>query len=64
MDFSKIGFKSVWHEDEDDAHSDSRIALVYLVIFCWLSVNLLVGLIRTIGTNPGNIPEDIEWDMD
>jgi len=64
MDFSKIGFKAVWHDDEEDAKSDSYAALGYLVLFTWFGTNLLIGLIRTIGTGPGNIPEDREWDMD
>jgi hypothetical protein len=37
---------------------------VYLGFFAWFSLNLLVSIIRTIWTNPGNIPEDKEWDMD
>jgi hypothetical protein len=64
MDFSKIGFKAVWKEKEADAKSDSWGACVYLVVFMWFSLNLLVSIIRTIGTSPGYIPEDREWDMD
>lgn len=30
----------------------------------WFAMNLLFSIIRTIGTSPGNIPEDREWDMD
>jgi hypothetical protein len=64
MDYSKIGFKAVWKEKEADAKSDSWGACIYLVIFLWFSLNLLVSIIRTIGTSPGYIPEDREWDMD
>ena len=64
MDFSRIGFKSQWHDSEEEARSDSWAALVYLVLFSYFSLCLLVSLIRTIGTSPGNIPEDREWDMD
>jgi hypothetical protein len=64
MDFSKVGFKAVWQENEEKAKNDKDAALVYLGFFAWFSVNLLISIIRTIGTNPGNIPEDQEWDMD
>jgi len=64
MDFSRIGFKSVWHDSEEEARSDAWAAMVYLVLFSYFSLNLLISLIRTIGTSPGNIPEDREWDMD
>jgi len=64
MDYTKIGFKAVWKEKEAEAKSDSMGACVYLVVFMWFSVNLLASIIRTIGTSPGNIPEDSEWDMD
>ena len=46
------------------AKAASWSAMLYLVIFLWFSLNLLISIIRTIGTNPGNIPEDREWDMD
>jgi hypothetical protein len=64
MDFSRVGFKAVWQENEEKAKKDKDAALVYLGFFAWFSVNLLASIIRTIGTNPGNIPEDREWDMD
>ena len=31
--------------------------------FTFFSFNLLVAIVRTIGTNPGNIPDHKEWDM-
>lgn len=64
MDFTKIGFKAVWRDNEAQAKSDSWGACIYLVVFLWFSLNLLIAIIRTIGTSPGDIPEDREWDMD
>jgi len=64
MDFSRIGFKSQWHDSEEEARSDSQAALIYLILFSYFSLCLLISLIRVIGTSPGNIPEAIEWDMD
>ena len=58
MDFSRLGFKAKWHENESDAVRDSYVALHYLIIFTLLALNLLLSLIRTINTAPGSIPED------
>jgi len=63
MDFSRIGFKSRWHEDEADAKRDSYVALHYLLVFSCLTLNLLCSLIRTISTGPGSIPDDCLWDI-
>ena len=41
----------------------SSRAVLYGIMFLWFSTNLLVSIIRTIGTNPGNVPEEKEWDM-
>lgn len=38
-------------------------ASIYLGVFCWMAVMLFISIIQTIRTNPGNIPEDKEWDM-
>lgn len=62
MDFTKIGFETIW-EDEELAKKHSSRAVIYAVMFAWFGINLLVSIIRTITTNPGNIPEEKEWDM-
>jgi hypothetical protein len=32
-------------------------------IFIFTSLSLLISIVRTIFTNPGNIPDHKEWDM-
>ncbi len=32
-------------------------------LFAFTSSSLIVSIVRTIATNPGNIPEHKEWDM-
>ena len=62
MDYTKIGFDMLW-EDESLAQKQASHALIYGLLFLWFSGNLIVSIIRTIATNPGNIPEEKEWDM-
>jgi len=38
-------------------------AIIYAVLFALTSVSLIVAIVRTIVTNPGNIPDHKEWDM-
>lgn len=38
-------------------------AKFHSVIFTALSILLVTSIIQTIRTNPGNIPDDKEWDM-
>ena len=37
--------------------------MIYAGLFAFFSANLLIAIVRTIGTNPGNIPDHKEWDM-
>ena len=62
MDFSQISFDLVW-QNEEQMRVDARKAMIYGLLFAWFSGNLLISIIRTISTNPGNIPDDREWDM-
>lgn len=62
MDYSKIGFEAVW-EEETVAKKHREMAIFYACLFGWFGTNLLVSIIRTISTNPGNIPDEREWDM-
>ena len=41
----------------------SAKAFIDTIIFSFLATMLLISIVRTIRTNPGNIPEDKEWDM-
>jgi len=41
----------------------SKRAMVYAGIFAFTSTSLLIAIVRTIATNPGNIPDHKEWDM-
>lgn len=62
MDYTKIGFEMLW-EDEETAKRHASRAMIYGTLFVWFAANLLVSIIRTISTSPGNIPEEKEWDM-
>lgn len=62
MDYTQIGFEMLW-EDEATAQRHSSRAVIYGIMFMYFSANLLVSIVRTISTSPGNIPEDKEWDM-
>jgi len=62
MDFSNIGFDLVW-QNEEQTQVDARKAMISGLLFAWFSGNLLISIIRTISTSPGNIPDDREWDM-
>jgi len=62
MDFSQIGFDEVW-EDEAKAHRRAEAAKWHAGLFTFFGSNLLISIIRTISTSPGNIPDYKEWDM-
>ena len=63
MDFSKVSFDAAWTEDKAEMESNKNKAIVYLALFAFTSTNLIISIIRTITTNPGNIPDHKEWDM-
>lgn len=60
--YNTIGLSGMW-ESEQAMKEDAVRARWLACIFCFFAANLLVAIVRTIITNPGNIPEDIEWDM-
>lgn len=62
QDYSHIGFDAEW-EPAEDADRHRNTACILAIIFAFSSSMLLVSIIRTIITNPGNIPEEKEWDM-
>ena len=41
----------------------SKKAIGFALVFAFTSTMLIVSIVRTIITNPGNIPEHKEWDM-
>ena len=63
MDFSSISFDTVWDQDTDVAKDKKFRASIHAIIFGFTSICLLISIIRTICTNPGNIPDHKEWDM-
>ena len=63
MDYSKVSFDAEWTTDKKDMEENRSKAIVYAFIFAFTSVSLLIAIIRTISTNPGNIPDHKEWDM-
>jgi hypothetical protein len=48
---------------QEEMEKDMRMGKIYAVIFGYCSVNLLLSIILTINTSPGEIPEETEWDM-
>ena len=63
MDYSSISFEGVWEQDPSKAKDNSSKALVHGGIFLCTASCLLISILRTINTNPGNIPDYKEWDM-
>lgn len=63
MDFSKISFDASWSTDKAEMEDQKNKAMLYAVLFALTSFNLIVAIVRTIITNPGNIPDHKEWDM-
>ena len=63
MDYSSISFDPVWETDTEKAKEQRFYAIVHGILFSFTATCLLISIIRTICTNPGNIPEHKEWDM-
>ena len=63
MDYSGISFDTSWSESRDEMETKRGNAIIYGILFAFTGVNLLISIIRTISTNPGNIPDHKEWDM-
>jgi hypothetical protein len=61
--YSKISFDKVWETETDKIEAQKQRSMWYAGFFAFFSFNLLVAIVRTIGTNPGNIPDHKEWDM-
>lgn len=62
MDFSHIGFDEVWG-DEAGMHKRAEIAKWHAGFFAWFGTNLVISIIKTIYTSPGQIPDYKKWDM-
>ena len=63
MDFSKISFDSAWTEDKNEMDESRRRAILHAGLFAFTATMLIIAIVRTIATNPGNIPDHKEWDM-
>ena len=63
MDFGKVSFDTVWEEDTAVRQAQASKATKYGCVFAFTSTCLIIAIIRTISTNPGNIPDHKEWDM-
>ena len=63
MDYCTISFDCTWETDPEVAKQKRFYATIQAVIFGFTSICLLISIIRTICTNPGNIPDHKEWDM-
>jgi len=60
--YNTLGLPYMWQTEEEQL-SDKRKAVFLTLIFLFIATNLIVSILLTIKTNPGNIPEDSEWDM-
>lgn len=63
MDWSKVSFDAQWGKSATVLEEEKKQAIAYAVVFGFTSTMLLISIIRTITTNPGNIPDHKEWDM-
>ena len=63
MDFSKVSFDAAWTTDKAEMEDQRTKAMLYAGLFALTSISLIVAIVRTIVTNPGNIPDHKEWDM-
>ena len=63
MDFSKVSFETAWTDDKKQMEVDRSHAIGFAFLFAFTSSNLIISIVRTIVTNPGNIPDHKEWDM-
>ena len=60
--FNTIGIPDMWLNEEELMASQAN-AKILLAIFLWCSMMLVVSIVLTISTEPGYIPEVIEWDI-
>jgi len=63
MDFSRVSFDAQWIDSKTEMEDERKKAIIYAGLFTFTGSMLLIGIIRTITTNPGNIPDHKEWDM-
>ena len=63
MSYSSVSFDSSWSQNKEELEENRAKAIFYAVLFGFTASNLLIAIIRTISTNPGNIPDHKEWDM-
>ena len=63
MDYSHISFDASWSQTKDELEEQKSRAIMYAILFSFTASQLLIAIIRTIATNPGNIPDHKEWDM-
>jgi hypothetical protein len=63
MDFSRVSFDAQWTYSKTEMQEERKKAIIYACLFSFTGTMLLIGIIRTISTNPGNIPDHKEWDM-
>ena len=57
-----LGIPEMWTNslERDQAYQEATLLSVVFAIFAFM---LAASIIQVIRTNPGNIPEDKEWDM-
>ena len=57
-----LNIPELWSNSLDQEHAYRR-GILNAAVFGLLAIFLAASIIQTIRTNPGNIPDDKEWDM-
>ena len=56
-------FKSPYWTTEDEMKTHRETVIINASMFMFVTIMLIISIVKTIMTNPGNIPVDKEWDI-
>lgn len=56
-------FKSPYWESDDEMKEHRKRVIIESCVFAYLTFMIIISVVKTIKTNPGNIPIDKEWDI-
>ena len=57
-----VGVPNFWNTTEERNYAFAK-GVTLMVVISLFTFLLMVSVVRTIRTSPGNIPEEKEWDM-
>ena len=63
MRYDSISFDAQWVDDEKERENSRNWAIGFAFVFGYSAICLFIAIVRSILTNPGNIPDDHEWDF-